>query len=228
MVTTWAFTRYISLICSVISRGICIFSCSFVTMVWFQGTPISLGIHSWLHNKILTFQSNPVYFTVYQTFHRRGKKCLIFSGKGRSRHPTRWPHDEMHAARSATISCKKITVYLLQNCTSVSSVTVLICLKSFEKSHKLSLNPRKYEHLASWNLTAEYWGKTIFFDESTLQQLVSKRNISWSAGRGLGEKYTIQAMKHPPSKIIWWYHVLNWNEITVVFTYIRWQMTVLG
>lgn len=88
--TPWAATRYISLIYSVVSRGICIFAWSALTMVSFQGTPVSLGIHSYLHNKIVTFQSISADCTVHETFYRRGKKNLRYlATMGRSRHPSR-------------------------------------------------------------------------------------------------------------------------------------------
>jgi len=82
-------------------------------------------------------------------------------------------------------------------------------LKSYKPARKPCLTPAmKAKWLAfalknqDWMLAQ--WGKVMFSDESTLQQLiVRKRHVRRLYGTRFNEKYTICTMKHPPSQMVW-------------------------
>ena len=55
---------------------------------------------------------------------------------------------------------------------------------------------------AKW--TIQQWQQVIFFDESTVQQFITrKRYVRKPTGKRFDERYTTQTMKHPPSVMIW-------------------------
>jgi len=52
--------------------------------------------------------------------------------------------------------------------------------------------------------TSQQWFRVLFSDETTIQQLASrKRTMRRPSGTQYNERSTQQTMKHPPSVVIW-------------------------
>jgi len=52
--------------------------------------------------------------------------------------------------------------------------------------------------------TSQQWFRVLFSDETTIQQLASrKRTMRRPSGTQYNERFTQQTMKHPPSVVIW-------------------------
>ena len=52
--------------------------------------------------------------------------------------------------------------------------------------------------------TGEQWGKVLFSEESTFQQLVvRKRHVRRPTSKRFDKRYTILTVKHPPSQMVW-------------------------
>ena len=119
------------------------------------------------------------------------------------------------AVRSPTSSANKIRSALLAKGVNVSRRTVSrrlvddFGLKSHKPAKKPRLTPAmKVKRLrfakkhVRWTL--QQWQQVFFSDESTIQQFnVRKRHVRRPVGKRYEERYTSQAMKHPPSVMIW-------------------------
>ena len=117
--------------------------------------------------------------------------------------------------RLPTSSMKKIRAELLRIGRRISHKTVSRHLsKDFNmKSYKPAKKPRLTAAMKAKRLqfannhqhwTDEQWGKVLFSEESTFQQLVvRKRHVRRPTGKRFDKRYTIPTAKHPPSQMVW-------------------------
>ena len=150
-----------------------------------------------VHNAEVTFQNTGSYLT--------GKKSA------RPRKST--PRDDhvirRIAVRSLMSSASKIRYALLGKGTEISRRTVSRRLvDDFGlKAYKPARKPRLTQAMKNKRLafakkhatrTKQQWSKVLFSDESTVQQLTTRRRyIRRPIGKQFHEKNTIQTMKHP-------------------------------
>ena len=116
---------------------------------------------------------------------------------------------------SPTTSSKKIRSALLLKGTVASTSTIKrrladnFGLKAYKPAKKPRLTPsmkaKRYAFAkAHQHWTAENWRKALFSDESTVQQLASrKRLMRRPVGTRYEDRYTIQTIKHSPSIMVW-------------------------
>ena len=108
--------------------------------------------------------------------------------------------------RSPLSSSKKIRAKLMDTGTAVSFkriqrwLSLEFELKSYRPARKLRLTETMQKN-DDWN--TEMWKRVLFSDESSVNQFSVRKYRVWRrAGSRCEEKYTVPAVKHPPSQMV--------------------------
>ena len=100
-------------------------------------------------------------------------------------------------------------------CTVVSKITIKhlsadeFGIKAYipAKKHRLilSMKAKRYAFAKAYlDWTTKNWRKVLFFNESTVQQFTSRKQlVIRPVGARYEDRYTIQTMKHLPSIMVW-------------------------